>query len=316
MTEYIERILHQDVQVVPYEEMNRLPLSFRNSYSLNRMVIGSQEALLAAPADKIPLSDLRRQHKQMEIYTGLLCVLYLKNMNYYTRDTMLKEGIPFVWEGHQIYLPFLGILLDDHPRQVVPACIQISYLTQKLMLTALYQGWQRVTVTQAADILNVTKTSVTRCFDELEAMSIPYLTIRNRARNFNADQDKKSMWETLRPILRTPVIKSYLLKNEPEMVLPLSGTMALAHYSMLNEAPYPVYAVTKKRMPEMDISTGNRVLSGETPGCIVQELGYHIVFRDGKAIDPLTVVLSLTEEELDDPRVSMAVDEMLEEYVW
>ncbi len=107
------------------------------------------------------------------------------------------------------------------------------------------------------------------------------------------------MWETLRPILRPPVIKSYLLKNEPEMVLPLSGTMALAHYSMLDEAPYPVYAVTKKRMPELDISTGNRVLSGETPGCIVQELGYHIVFRDGKAIDPLTVVLSLTEEELD-----------------
>ena len=53
---------------------------------------------------------------------------------------MLKEGIPFVWEGHQIYLPFLGILLDDHPRQEVPACIQISYLTQKADADGLVTG--------------------------------------------------------------------------------------------------------------------------------------------------------------------------------
>ena len=34
------------------------------------------------------------------------------------------------------------------------------------------------------------------------------------------------------------------------------------------------------------------------------------------AIDPLSVVLSLSESELEDPRVQLSVDEMLEEYVW
>ena len=316
MKEYIEKILHQDVQIIPYEETNRLPLAYRSGYSLYRIIIGSQEALLAAPEDRMFLVDLRKQHKQMEIYTGLPCVLYVKDMNYYTRDAMLEEGIPFVWEGHQIYLPFIGTLLDDHPRQAVPACTQISYLTQKLLLTALYQGWQRVTVTKAADILGVAKTSITRCFDELEAMNIPYLTVRSRARNFSADEDKKAMWETIRPILRTPVIKTYMLKEKPKISLPLAGTMALAHYSMLDDGGYPIYAITKKDLMGLDISAGNRVPTGETPGCIVQELGYHIVFQDGKAVDPLTVALSLTEEELVDPRVSIAVDQMLEEHVW
>ena len=316
MKEYIEKILHQDVQVIPYEETNRLPLVYRSGYSLCRMIIGDQEALLAAPEDRVFLVDLRKQHRQMEVYTGLPCVLYLKEMNYYTRDALLEEGIPFVWEGHQIYLPFIGTLLDDHPRKAVAACAQISYLTQKLLLTALYQGWQQVTVTKAADILGVAKTSITRCFDELEAMNIPYLTVRSRARNFSADQDKKAMWGTIRPILRTPIIKTYALKEKPEITLPLAGIMALTHYSMLDEGAYPIYAVTKKRLQNLEVSADNRIPAGEVPVCVIQELGYHITFQDGKAVDPLTVALSLTEEELADPRVSIAVDQMLEENVW
>ena len=56
--------------------------------------------------------------------------------------------------------------------------------------------------------------------------------------------------------------------------------------------------------------------AGEDPGCIIQELGYQIFFENGKAVDPLTVVLSISAEEKSDPRVSMAIDEMLGAYVW
>ena len=40
-------------------------------------------------------------------------------MNYYSRDVMIREGIPFVWEGHQIYLPFIGMLINENKRQAV-----------------------------------------------------------------------------------------------------------------------------------------------------------------------------------------------------
>lgn len=96
-------------------------------------------------------------------------------------------------------------------------------------------------MTKAAEMLGVTKNSVTRCFDELEALNIPYLKIRSRARQL----------------------------------------------SMV-----------------------------EKPACVMHEIGYYIEFADGKAMDPLSIVLSLSEEEKEYPRVSMAVDEMLEKYVW
>jgi hypothetical protein len=55
----------------------------------------------------------------------------------------------------------------------------------------LYENWADVTVTKAAECLGVTKTSVSRCFDELEVLNIPYLKIRNRGRRFSVAEDKK-----------------------------------------------------------------------------------------------------------------------------
>lgn len=316
MREYIEEILHQDIEIVPYEDVQTLPLSYRSGYDLYRMTVGGREALIAAPKSRISLVSLRKQQRQMVIYTGLPCVLYLTDINYYTRDALLKEGIPFVWEGHQIYLPYIGTLLDDHQERVITACAQISYLTQKLLLTALYQSWHKVTVTEAARLLGVSKMSITRCYDEMEAMSIPYLTVRSRARSITADTDKKAMWETIQGILRNPVISTYALRREPETALPMSGTMALAHYSMLDEGPYPILAMTKKKLAEVNITAEKLVPAGEIPGCLVQKLGYQIPFEDGIAVDPLTTALSITEEEREDPRISMAIDEMMEEHVW
>lgn len=316
MKEYIEKILHQNVQILPYTDMERLPLSYRSGYDLKLMTIGNQKALVAAPTKKVPLTVLRKQQHQMTVYTGLPCVLYMTNMNYYTRDTMLNEGIAFVWEGHQIYLPFIGVLLDDHPRQVVTTYTHISFLTQKLLLTALYQEWQKVTVTRAAKILNVSKTSITRCFDELEAFNVPYLTVRSRARIFTSDIDKKAMWENLHEILRNPVITSYYLKKMPSKNFPLSGLAALTRYSYLNDGAFPVYAVTKKDLSAAGISFDTLAPAGETPECIIQEVGYQIPFDNGVAVDPLTAVLSISDEEKADPRVSMAIDEMLDTYIW
>jgi hypothetical protein len=181
---------------------------------------------------------------------------------------------------------------------------------------ALYEGWQRITVTKAAEMMGVSKMSITRCFDELEAMDIPYLMVRSRARSISADADKKAMWEKIKPILRNPIITTYALKEKPDIQLPIAGTMALAHYSMLDESNRPTYAITKKNLSEIDLSAGRQTPAGEIPGCTIQELGYQIPFEDGRAVDPLTIVLGMGEEELSDPRVSMAIDEMLEEHVW
>ncbi len=38
-------------------------------------------------------------------------------------------------------------------------------------------------------------------------------------------------------------------------------------------------------------------------------------FGDGKAVDPLTAILSLSDEDKKDPRIETAIDEVMEEKV-
>jgi hypothetical protein len=280
------------------------------------MSIAGHGAVLVEPVEHEPLAAIKKQHRQLEIYTGSRCVLALRNMSSYARDAMVKEGIPFVWEGHQVYLPFLGMLLDSTKGRTVPQCEKISFLTQRMLLTALYQSWEEVTVTKAAGMLGVTKTAVSHSFDELEAINIPYLSVKSRARKLTMPKDKQAAWENIKDSLRNPVIATYALKECPAASLLTAGLTALAGYSLLSEPACPAFAVSKKAISSLKLTKSKLALAEETPACIVQEIGYQIDFGPGTAIDPLSLVLSLNKEETEDPRISMAVDEMLERYVW
>ncbi len=278
--------------------------------------ISGQMTLLAEPVEHETLSVLKKQHRQLELYTGLRCILVLKNISNYARESMVKEGVPFIWKEHQVYLPFLGMLLDSTKGRTVPRCEKISFLTQRLLITALYQSWEEVTVTKAAGMLGVTKTAVSHCFDELEAINMPYLSVKNRARKLTIAKDKQMAWENMRDNLRNPVIATYALKVCPVANLLMGGLTALARYSLLGEPSCPTFAVSKKAISSLKITKSMLAAAEDIPACILQEIGYQIDFGGGIAIDPLSLVLSLSNEEKEEPRISLAVDEMLERYAW
>lgn len=314
MKEFIEKILHQKIELVPFDFADSFPLVLRTNYDCFTMKIEGQECILAVLNGEINLSTFRKQYKRISQITGKYCVLYFKKLNYYSRDKMLEEGIPFIWEERQVYMPFLGLLLQKNETRDLKPCTRISFLTQKLLLTAIYDEWDDVSVTKAAERLSVSKMSVTRVFDEIESLDIPVLKRSGRSRRYTRIGNKKEIWEIIEVFLRSPLLREYHLENEFPEKLMKSGISALAEMSMLGDNSYPVYGITKYDVRKKRIEREQEVPRGELPGCIIQELGYCIPFKDGEVIDPLTVYLLLKKEE--DPRVEIALEEMLEEYVW
>ncbi|MCD8151125.1 MAG: helix-turn-helix domain-containing protein [Clostridiales bacterium] len=206
--------------------------------------------------------------------------------------------------------------MKENEQRTPKSCSVISFLTQKLLLKALYENWQNVSAVQAAEKLEVSRMSITRCFDEIEALGMPFLKISGRSRRFFALNDKKSMWEEMRPFLRNPVIREFRPERKPDADMVLSGISALAEYSMLGEDNYVTYAVGKDQVAALGLKSIREVPGNEEPVCIVQEVGYLLPFKKGKAVDPLSLILILSDEELEDPRVESCMNEMLEELVW
>ena len=261
------------------------------------------------------LVTLRKDRAKVQAAAGLNCAIFMDSTTCYIKEKLLEEGIPFVLADKQVYLPFIGFLLTSSgERDIVPVQL-ISYLTQKLILTAIYEKWDKVTVSEAAVRLGVTKTSVTRCFDEIEYLSIDILDAKGKSRAITVSEDRKQLWEKLQSVLRNPVIARYELR-EDLLLDKKAGITALCEYSLLSDNDYPTYAITKKEISETGIKKMKRVCRGEEIGCVVLELGYFINFDNKKIEDPLSVVLSLSDEEKQDERVSISINEMLEEYVW
>ncbi len=316
MKDFIEKSLRRPITLADNAEIfKKLPLKFRGNYELFSVYQDSVEWIIAKPKKELRLNALRYDRSQIEKTAGLNCALYFNKLNYYTKETMLNEGIPFILEGKQVFLPFLGMLLSEKDdRRLVPVHT-ISFLTQKLILCALYEKWNDMNATKIAEKLGVTKMSVSRCLDEIEYLDIKILDKSGKTRKVSVSEEIRVLWEEIKPVLRNPVIARFQLAEDIRLDKK-AGISALCEFSMLSDNGYPTYAVIKNELKETNIKRIRKISIAEEIGCEVLELGYFIEYNGKLVQDPLSVMLSLTAEDLEDERVQICIEEMLEEYVW
>lgn len=316
MKNYIEKSLRRPVIIIPNTEiLKQLPLGYRGNYDIFNVMQDNIEWMLVKPKKEIRLNALRHNRNQLEKASGLNCAFYFEKLNYYTKEVMMNEGIPFIIEEKQVYLPFLGMLLAEKAdRKLVPVHT-ISFLTQKLILCALYEKWSGMNATKMAEKLGVTKMSVSRCLDEMEYLDIRLIDKSGKTRKVSVCDDIKVLWEEIKPVLRNPVIAKFQLA-EDALLQKKAGISALCEYSMLSDNRYPTYAVTKNEISDTKIRKARQISGGEEIGCEVLELGYFIEYNGKMVQDPLSAMLSLSDADMEDERVQMCIEEMLEEYVW
>ena len=316
MREFLEKTLRQNVIMTENKEVyKKLPLAYRGRYDIFTVETNGVLWMAIHPKDDIGLVVLRRDRVGVEKITGLNCAVFLDRTTFYIKEKMIEEGIPFVIDRKQVFLPFIGYLLSKgNERELAPVHL-ISFLTQKMLLMAIYERWNEVKVSDAAKRLEVSTKSASRCFDELEYLNIDVLGMKGKSRVINIPNDRKQLWQQIEHMLRNPVIRRFILRKDMKLEKK-AGISALCEYSLLSDNAYLTYAVTKKELKASGVTEEKQVSELEEIGCAVLELGYFIDFSGKGLQDPLSVVLSLTGEEQEEERIDISINEMLEEYVW
>ena len=316
MKEFLEKTLRQRVVIEEDTSIfEKMPLVYRGRYDIFKVKTNGALWVAIYPKSDIGLVLLRKDRERIERTVGLNCAIFLDQATFYIKEKLLDDGIPFVIKGKQVFLPFIGCLLSNEHERELPPVHMISFLTQKLLLTAIYERWREMKVSDAAKRLEVSKMSVSRCFDEIEYLNIGVLGIKGKSRVISLPDDLKLFWERNMNVWRSPVIRKFVLRNDIGLDKK-AGISALCEYSLLSDNKYPTYALIKKEIEASGIKTMKQADASGEIGSVVLELGYFINFNGKKMQDPLSVVLSMTDEELEDERVKISMDEMLEEYVW
>ena len=316
MKDFLEKTLRQNVSMEQTEYLNdKLPLVFRGRYTVFMIKTNGLGWLAIQPKNNVNLVTLRKDRAKIENIAGLNCAIFLNTTTFYIKEKMMEEGIPFVIKDKQVYLPFIGLLLSNANVRNIPPVHLISYLTQKLIFVAVYQKWERVTVSEAAEKLQVSKMSVSRCFDEIEYLNVDILRMKGKARVITIPIDVKKLWNDMQAVLRNPVIVRYELQEDIHLEKK-GGISALCEYTLLSDNEFPTYAITKKEIVNTGVRKMKQVRCGEEIGCVVLEWGYFIDFNNMALEDPMSVALSITEVEKQEERVNISINEMMEEYVW
>jgi len=316
MKEFLEKSLRQNVIITENKELyKKLPLVYRGRYDIFTVETNGVLWMAIQPKDDVGLVLLRRDRVCVEKMTGLNCAIFLERTTFYIKEKLMQEGIPFVIDEKQVFLPFIGYLLSKSNERELPPVYLISFLTQKMLLVAIYERWIEMKVSDVAKKLGVSTKSASRCFDELEYLNIDVLGMKGKSRVINIPDDRKQLWQQLERELRNPVIRRFMLRKDMKFKKK-AGISALCEYSLLSDNAYPTYAITKKELKASGVKVEKQACELEEIGCVVLELGYFIDFLGKGLQDPLSVALSQTGEEREEERVSISIKEMLEEYVW
>ena len=317
MREYLEKMLHTEVESAQIDA-SRIPLYLKGLYSMERWAAFGVPFIVAHPLENPAVKTMAKHRDALEKALKIPVAFALEDTTSYRAGRMIEAGLPFVVPNKQVYLPFLGIALADgkgHARNRAQANVEtFSPQAQRLALMAIYGNLDGACVTQAAEMLDTTKMSVSRAFDELAAVDSSLVATEGRRRVLRPGTDKLALWRRLEPHMASPVAREYRLERMPNADFPLGGISALCELSMLRDNPWTTFAATKRQERDLGLTSDTRHTSVdalEDPACVVQVLRYAPMPRPGRAIDPLSAILSLTDDERNDPRLMGQIEDVI-----
>ncbi len=183
----------------------KLPLAYRGRYNIFTVEMNGVLWMAIHPKKNVGLVMLRRDRAGVEKMTGLNCAIFLDRTTFYIKGKIDgRRNSFFVIDGKQVFLPFIGYLLSKENERELPPVHLISFLTQKMLLIAIYEQWNEVKVSYAAKRLEVSTKSASRCFDELEYLNIDVLGMKGKSRVINIPDDREQLWQQIENVLRNP----------------------------------------------------------------------------------------------------------------
>lgn len=152
------------------------------------------------------------------------------------RNALVKSGVPFVDLPGNVFLPFMGIVLQDvYLKQLVKAD-KMMPATQMVFLELLYmENEESVLKSEVANKLNLTKTSITRATAQLEGMGLIRPMKSGTEIAIKRNYTRKEYYENAKAYLINPVQKEItIMRCEATFESFSAGETALSQESELN----------------------------------------------------------------------------------
>ncbi len=297
-----------------------LPPYLRQRYNLYNTSILNNDCLLLLDKeieDSTPAA-IRKHIDTISERENTEAIYVCSSMDSYNRKRLIEQRVSFIVPGNQMFLPFIGIDLREHMKNIRIKKETFSPSAQLLLLSLLLRKLKNgVTPGEAAKLLGYSSMTMTRAFDELEENRIGTHSSKGKHRLLIIEEDPKDIWKKALPLLGSPQKRTISI-NPIEAVLGYkkSGDSALSHYTMLAEPKNPVYAVSENEFKALKHDDKFKVVPYLERDSVIIEIWKYLpgLLSETDVVDTLSLYLSM--KDIEDERIESSLAELLDKAGW
>ena len=307
---YVADTLGIKITCEPWEA--ELPFYLTDSYTFQNVKLGNVPCLFIKPKGELPALNVVKKHFSKIAETAETpLALEIETLNARQRKALITAQIPFVMGGLQLYLPFIGAVLQERYPAPNPQGTMLMPTAQLILFHFLYKKEREMYANGLAEFLGVSVMQITRAVKQLVGHGL-FLTRKDGVQIILIGiENGAELFEKAKPYLQNPVKKKlYVEKDALPQNLPLAGMSALAGYTMLNPPNVTTFAYDGK----VGDLTGTKTLVDADAQTEVEFWRYSPITlseKDGYA-DPLSLWVTLTDSN---PRTEIAKDEIFKK-IW
>ncbi|HSX38411.1 MAG TPA: hypothetical protein VLE95_06235 [Chlamydiales bacterium] len=316
---YLNKTMGLIVAVKTWEQKDLFPLFLHGLYDFYRTRIFNKNYLIAMAKSKERPTAICKHMWLAQEKAGIPCIYLSPPMASRNLSQLVAHRILFVVPGKQIYLPEIGIDWHEHcrfyqlSRKFRGSRKLLSPVAQAVAIHALtHPNKKNLALKHLAKTLSYTSMSISRAFDELEGHEIGSTIRKNKERFLHFKLVHRDLWNSLYPLLKSPVRKRIWVqcKGKPPGIL--SGISAVAKLTNLAEPEHPVYAIGYKQWRTLSLEP----CEGPDDADIELELWHYdpTLFAISGHVDLFSLYLSL--QEMQDERVEEALETIIAGIKW
>ena len=321
---YIEDVTGEAPELLPLApgDAAPLPLFLRTLYELKRGVLFGRSLLLAFQEDRVEQptpSEYAKHAEQISQIMNTDTILVLPSLASYSRNRLVRRGVPFIVPGRQMFLPMLLIdLRERFPRKSRRSAAALSAPSQVLVIHYLLGNTvDGVPLRDLARTLGYSAMTLSNVRDELESENLCQVIKHGRSRHIRFSGNRSEVWEIANPRLRSPVrARHWVNWSRPSKTALESGLTALAKLSLVSDDRLPTFAMRdrdyRKRLESGELH--DRPESWEADAQVEAWKYDPVVLSDNATVDRLSLYLSLRDSK--DERVQIALAATLAEMPW
>lgn len=310
--EYLNHVL--GVRVIYIDSDTILfPNYIHARYRLQEVSLDGRKAVFVYPKTELDSVNAVKKHlERIQKTMGASAVLVPAHLTYRQKEYLLRDHIPFIVEGRQIYLPFMAVYLQERGDGEKAETMAMLPSAQLLLLHYIYRGCGELLTSDAAETLSFTPTSISRASRQLEDLGLIQTEKRGVQKVIYSDKEPQELFEAAKSYLMNPVKRTiYVPKTKIKDRLLVSGYSALSEYSMLN--PPAVEYLAAGSVTAWSKSSSGR-LQNSADQCAIELWRYDPKkLTDGNSVDRLSLALALRGDR--DERIEEAIEEMLAD-IW